>query len=187
MPAEKYPSIDYLRQCFRYADGKLFWLCRPREHFNDDRTFKAWNARWAGREAGKPRAVRRGSRYIRWVITLDRNTIYRHGVVWALHHGEWRKMLDHKDRDSLNDWIDNLRPSTRRQNQANMSISSHNTSGFKGVSWDSWTGRWRAQITANRRRIHIGRFSDPAEAHRAYMAAARDLFGEFASDGSIHQ
>lgn len=26
-------TIEYVRQCLRYEDGKLFWLTRPESHF----------------------------------------------------------------------------------------------------------------------------------------------------------
>ena len=34
MPNDKYPSIEYLRQCFEYRNGKLYWTERPIDHFD---------------------------------------------------------------------------------------------------------------------------------------------------------
>lgn len=85
---------------------------------------------------------------------------------------------DHIDGDGLNCRRHNLRPATDANNQANRKISRNNTSGFKGVRWER--GAWRAQIQVSRRVRFLGYFSDPTAAARAYDAAARKHFGEFA-------
>jgi hypothetical protein len=41
--------------------------------------------------------------------------------------------------------------------------------------------KWRAQIMLNGRLIHLGYFTDPVEAAKAYDEAARKYHGEFAS------
>lgn len=52
MSAKQYPSVEYIRQCFHYENGKLFWLERPLHHFPDEHHFKCWNTRFRGKEAG---------------------------------------------------------------------------------------------------------------------------------------
>ena len=54
------------------------------------------------------------------------------------------------------------------------------TSKFKGVSWETWTGKWVAQIRHDGKGRKIGRFRDEVEAAEAYDRAARELFGEHA-------
>jgi AP2 domain len=96
-------------------------------------------------------------------------------------HGEWPSGdLDHIDNISGHDWIDNLRPATREQNLANMRLHAKNTSGFKGVSWHKWRGKWRASISKKNKHSHIGFFDTPEAAHAAYVEAAQRLHGEFA-------
>jgi hypothetical protein len=39
---------------------------------------------------------------------------------------------------------------------------------------------WFAQISVDGRSKHLGRFPTPEQAHAAYVAAAREHYGEFA-------
>jgi hypothetical protein len=180
MASSKYPPVAIVRQSFRYEDGRLFWLVRPRSHFRNDRTWKAMNSQFAGREAGFDVFLERQNCW-QWRVTLFGRMILRHLIVWALHHGEWPTTdLDHKNRDSLDDRIENLRLATSSQNGANRVKQSNNTSGFKGVSWDWYNRRWRAQISVEKKRINLGNYDTPEEAHAAYCRAAKKYFGEFA-------
>lgn len=88
--------------------------------------------------------------------------------------------VDHKDLNGLNNRRGNLRPCTHAQNLANVAKSINNSSGFKGVTWDKATQKWRASIMVNWRYISLGRFLDLEEAARAYDAAALSYYGEFA-------
>ena len=40
--------------------------------------------------------------------------------------------------------------------------------------------KWQAKIEVAGKQIHLGRFESREAAHKAYMAAARRHFGEFA-------
>lgn len=63
----------------------------------------------------------------------------------------------------------------------NKSPRSDNKVGFKGVCLTSRGGkRFMAQIQVRGRKIHLGEFTDPAEAARAYDAAAIQHHGDFA-------
>jgi AP2 domain len=76
---------------------------------------------------------------------------------------------DHRDGNGLNNQRANLRPATRAS-----------TSGYKGVTYDRQTGRWKAQIKVDYRNIHLGRHPTAEDAALAYDAAARELHGVFA-------
>ena len=87
--------------------------------------------------------------------------------------------VDHKDRNGLNNSRKNLRAATNSQNLCNRGIQSNNKSGFKGVSFHTRVGSWRAVITVKQKHIHLGYFSTPKRAGSAYDSAARKYFGSF--------
>lgn len=180
MSTKDYPSIEKILQCFRYENGKLFWLVRPRDHFASNQSWKRWNKLYSGKEAG---CDSKHKNDFRWIVCINYIRFFRHVVVWAMHHGEWKLRIDHKDNDSLNDRIENLRPATRSQNMANSLLSKNNTSGQKGVSWHKRQRKWIARIMVDRKPIQLGSFDDPIEAKAAYDEAAKKYFGEFACVG----
>ena len=104
--------------------------------------------------------------------------IYLHRLVLGLT--DPRLHADHINGDGLDNRRANLRRATRYQNMANQTLSRRNTSGYKGVSYYPRTLAYRATITAKGERRHLGFFSTPEEAARAYDAAAREMHGEFA-------
>nr|WP_243767389.1 HNH endonuclease [Paenibacillus agricola] len=88
--------------------------------------------------------------------------------------------VDHIDGNPLNNQRHNLRLCTNAQNCRNRGAPKGNTSGFKGVTWNTWNGKWQAQIGKDYKRYHAGYFESPSEAARAYNAKATELFGEYA-------
>src|SRR5437762_1298651 len=58
-------------------------------------------------------------------------------------------ILDHKDRNYLNNQIDNLRSATISQNKINSKLQRNNTSGFKGVCFYKARNKWVAYIKVN--------------------------------------
>ena len=90
-------------------------------------------------------------------------------------------MVDHINGDGLDNRRANLRGATAAQNSANARLRRDSTSGFKGVHRNGPRGLpWRAQIHKGGKKHHLGLFESPEVAARAYDAAARELFGEFA-------
>lgn len=74
----------------------------------------------------------------------------------------------------------NLRFASNSQNAINSRIRSDNTSGFKGVHWDSQRGKWAARLYADGRQIDFGRFSSIEQAVAAYKSGAEKFHGVFA-------
>lgn len=106
-----------------------------------------------------------------------------HRVIMARIVGRVLKsheIVDHIDGNGLNNCRINLRLCTRAEDLRNRRMPKHNTSGYKGVSWDKQRGMWIAIIRAHKTRHYLGHYDDPIEAAKAYDTAARDLHGDFA-------
>lgn len=64
-------------------------------------------------------------------------------------------------------------PAKRARQTASGFASKHpGTSNYRGVSWHTQTGRWKAQIKVNGRDINLGRHKDEMAAAKAYDRAA---------------
>lgn len=115
-----------------------------------------------------------------WRITINQRSYYAHQLAWLYVHGVLPAMVDHRDLDPSNNRIDNLRPSSKATNGWNRGMPSNNTSGFKGVHFEKYTGRWLAFITANGKRKNLGRFETAELANEFRQLAVEMLHGEFA-------
>jgi hypothetical protein len=96
------------------------------------------------------------------------------------HHGYLPAEIDHRNRDKVDNRIENLRPATSSQNKGNIGLLRTNRSGYRGVSLNSRSGKWHAQIKINGKQTYLGRFDTPEQAALRYNEAARQHFGEFA-------
>lgn len=94
--------------------------------------------------------------------------------------GDGPLIVDHIDRDGLNNQRNNLRVCTKHQNNFNKSVARNSTSKYLGVSLDQW-GKWRATITLNYKQYSLGRYENEIDAAKAYNEKAKELFGEFAN------
>lgn len=89
-------------------------------------------------------------------------------------------MRDHRNRNRRDNRRHNLRVATPLESQGNTGVRKDNRSGFKGVTWNKAVAKWKAQIREGGRRRFLGYHVTAEAAARAYDAAARALFGEFA-------
>jgi HNH endonuclease len=89
-------------------------------------------------------------------------------------------VVDHKNRDGLDNRRCNLRVGSRSQNLYNSKLRSNNRSGYKGVSWNKWHKAWMVKIRAENKYVFLGYFSDKVTGAKRYDAEAKKLFGKFA-------
>jgi AP2 domain len=120
------------------------------------------------------------SRY-RWYAKKDKS-----GQIYAMTHLSPQNVLvpyavtDHANGNPLDNTRTNLRDVTHRQNSWNRGLRSDSKTGYKGVSSRRGGRGYVARILVDGKRKMLGWFRDPIEAAKAYDAAAREHFGEFA-------
>lgn len=92
-------------------------------------------------------------------------------------------LVDHRDRDGLNNQRFNLRKATTAQNNRNKTSAKNSSSKYLGVRlcvdkrWTNEYKYWRAKISKN----DLGSFPSEELAALAYNKAAIQMFGEFAN------
>jgi hypothetical protein len=130
----------------------------------------------------------------KWFAKRHRNTDYARRNVWidgkrttaSMHRfitgAPASLVVDHIDGNGLNNQKSNLRLLTDAQNQINKTNKRKGCSSrFKGVSFFTSRGLWRATIQLNRKWTCLGCFPTEEQARDAYAAAAVRVHGEFAA------
>lgn len=105
-------------------------------------------------------------------IDINGKRIYRHRLIAFCFLGldntsEVKRgddVIDHKDRNKLNNCVENLRIT-------NQSGNHYNRSNVKGYSFQK--GKYRASICVNYKTIHLGLYATEDEARTAYLEAKR--------------
>lgn len=171
-------SVEYLKQCFDYRDGVLYWKDRPRHHFDSDQTWKCFITKWAGKPAGK--CGTRGYYTIRITLSDISVLFKRSHLVWRLfgNHIPDGQVLDHRDGNTSNDRYENLRCCPQTKNIKNRKLNCNSKSGIKGV-YALKDNRWTASICVDNKQINLGRFDSAEEAAKARTEAEERFFGEF--------
>jgi hypothetical protein len=117
--------------------------------------------------------------------TPDSKHVLMHRVILArklgreLGEGE---LVDHINRNGLDNRRENLRLATNSQNIMNsVRKQKVSKSGYKGVYYKPERNKYKATITVKKKHIHLGYFDTKEEAYEAYCKAADELHGEFAN------
>lgn len=110
-------------------------------------------------------------------INGKRSSVYMHKLVLPK-----AKIVDHINGNGLDNRKENLREATKANNNRNTKKPKSGVSSiYKGVCAEkSKTSPWRAYITVDYKRIHLGSFKTQEQAAQAYNKAAIKYFGEYA-------
>lgn len=149
------PTAIQLRKMLRYdpETGKFHWL----ERMN-------------GRRAGCVGYVSKKQRdYNRIVICINYTSYFAHRLAWLYMTGKWpKKLIDHINRNPMDNRWSNLREVNHSQNGRNMRLRKDNTSGISGVVWHKQAKKWKVDLICDTKKQAI----QIASLHRKLIEAS---------------
>lgn len=147
----------------RKHEGRLYWnTSRPKCEINTPATFIS--------SCGDNIKTR--------IVSFKYKRISEHRFIYWLETGVIPESIIHLNGNTLDNRFENLKACTHQETLFGRKMAKHNLCGFKGVF--ECRGKYRARITYNGKRINLGSYSTPEEAHEAYKKESVKLFGEFA-------
>lgn len=173
----KLPEKNFLHECFSIVENNLIWKTRPKSHFNSQRSWAMWNAKFAGEIAGRKMYM---SNYRQVGVSGVR--YLEHRIIAKMLGIESEERIDHIDGDGLNNKIENLRTVTQSQN------------GMNNIGWGRKplrvgvyiknNGKFTASCTVDGSQKHLGTFETYKEAVSARVAAENKYYGKFSVTNS---
>lgn len=86
------------------------------------------------------------------------------------------KVIDHINRNPLDNRLSNLNIVTHAENSENKSINKRNKSGVAGVTWHKQRKKWRARINKQGKEYSLGLFESKQDAIEARKKAEKEIF-----------
>lgn len=122
---------------------------------------------------------------IGYIKSNDENnrTIELHRLVMGIFDINIR--IDHIKHRLNDNRKSQLRIATGQENSFNQKLNKNNTSGVTGVYWKERDKKWIATIGLNYKKIHLGQFTNKADAIRARREAEERYFGEWSYNNSM--
>lgn len=107
-------------------------------------------------------------------IKIEGKNYSAHRLAFFYIHGYLSENdIDHKDRIRNHNWINNLREVSKSCNMRNCNLSKNNKTKITGISLSTQCKKYRATISANNKRIHLGVFKTKKEAAQARWEAEK--------------
>lgn len=117
--------------------------------------------------------------YAARMYQVDRQRVHvqMHRLLLGLEKGD-KRVVDHKNHNTLDNRRSNLRICTQAQNLCNMRMRPTNTSGYTGVSWTK-NNKWQVSFKFNKKNYLFGQFDSLEAAAAVYKARSYEIRGEF--------
>jgi hypothetical protein len=147
-------TSSYIQSIFDYKDGNLY-----NKDFRGPRAVKG----------GLVGSINPTNGY--WRVQIKGKSYQLGRVIWAWHGNELNPKIeiDHINGDKLDNRIENLRATTRQQNEWNKD--------HLGVRFEA--GKWRARYKHQNKYRHIGMFDTKEEAIAAYISTIKPIRNEY--------
>ena len=131
--------------------------------------FRKQSVRGVKKGAQAGHVMRKGYRQ----LMLDGVFYLEHRLAWFYVYKKWPDFqIDHINEVKTDNRILNLRDVCQTKNLLNQSKpQKNNTSGFRGVSFQRKTGKYRAQLMIEGKQHHLGEFETSVQAYQAYLSA----------------
>ncbi len=114
-------------------------------------------------------------------VWFSGHRIQYHQIIFYSAHGyipHDGRVVDHIDRNKLNNKVNNLRDLSLCENARNANTSKNSTSGRTGVHYVKLNKKWSAHIYFDGKRKHLGLFNEFNDAVSAREAAEVDLMNK---------
>ena len=113
-------------------------------------------------------------------LSKDKLIFIHRLILFGEHDGNTGVLVDHINRNPLDNRRSNLRTCNAEENARNVTVQEGTYSGVLGVSWYEPGKKWRAYICPNRKFISLGYYDNIEDAIAARRAAEERYWGEFA-------
>ena len=158
---------EQVKKLFDYRNGELYWMINPCKNV----------------KIGDMAGSLNNKGYKRTSINKKIYSIHR--LIFLMHYGYLPQCLDHIDGNKTNNKIENLREATPSQNCYNAKKSIINTSGVKGVSWDSNNKKWRVRFWISNIQKDFGSYYDIKVAKFIAETMRYKYHNAFANHGGV--
>lgn len=116
------------------------------------------------------------------ISNKNKQILQLHRIIMNAKEGE---VVDHIQHNKFDNRKKYLRIVTSAQNSWNRKLSSNNSSGVKGVSYNTYKNKWAAYISVNNQKIFLGSFKNKEDAIKIRKEAEEKYFGEYSYDNSM--
>ena len=104
-------------------------------------------------------------------IRVNNNLIMAHRLAWYLSTGSWpNKFIDHINENKSDNRLSNLREADKSLNQLNqIKANADSLTGHRGVCFDKQSGKFKAQLVVQGKKVLNKLFTNVEEAAKAYL------------------
>lgn len=151
------------------------WLKEHLSYNKETGSFKWIKSPGGGVKKDSDTGCKNGKNYI--YIGIKGRVYLAHRIAWFLTYEVWPEQeIDHINKNTCDNRLQNLRLATRTQNNQNRKKFSNNSSGHTGIRWHKKDQLWNAYIGVDKKLIFLGGYQIIEDAISARKKAEKELF-----------